>query len=817
MGSFLLIGIGSTGLSILEQAEQFIYEYTGRNKPGAHVESIYLETDLARKPVTTASGESAINQVPLSLGDNAVDIRQLKASKHIDSSWIPDSTDVLKNLNGAGGMPTFGRLALWGGSNYSKFKSEIQAKYARISGGNDTNIIVVGSLTGGTGSGLCVDVPYIVRDITKNSNISALFLLPGGKSFGDNKTLHENSHSALSALNYYYHNTYDTSFPDNVTIRDERAPFGIVQYLSQDFSGAKASISSLDELIRVAGVKVGLHLMDTDKRIASFNEVISRRRVDSAGAGRIENSISSGFMMIQFPKAQLEELMALEITKELLLDLINPSEYIDRLGNKKSIVGDEVLIKNEVFVKAESIIESFHLELDSINTTRGIPIVKAIEEDSKVLLNKSFEQPSQKRYLYDLFSTKSSGNYFEQIRNNDSLIRDVIVEQFNDYVNDLTEDRKNLSITQLGIVSFRSYLSEIIDFYEENYFVTGEDSNWDSVLATHIESLLGEMLTYKLALIPSKYSHHLLTKLLDLVKIHCSINVFKTVIEHLGQPDSDLLSTENIRLPNMSSVQSRIALIDNLLNGDGDDANYTISRRNNQLIRSLDSFSSCFKMVYRTGNRQSDIKEAKSNYLKNEKNRMTYEIITGQNSIYKFFGRESNDVYSRLVSNSVAGVHALNLFSDTSLKSILKDIAAGNNKELKSLIDLLKSPLASIRQEVPAMVKVKDGIYNFGNDDCAKLVLVSSDHKKYSSVFENHQFSPTASNACDLPSLQNTIILYQEYGYMGDVSNESFDPLLHIGQMDDTKEYLRNVTEKEKYLSRKVAYLNDNAYKNYLT
>ena len=817
MGSFLLIGIGSTGLSVLEQAEQFIFEFTGKNKPGDHVESIYLETDLARLPARTASGQTAITQVPLSLGSNAVDIRQLKKTEHVDSSWIPNSTDVLKNLNGAGGMPSFGRLALWGGSNYSKFKSEVQSKYERISGDNETNIIVVGSLTGGTGSGLCVDVPYLVRDITKNSNISAIFLLPDGKSFGENKSLHENSHSALTALDYFYKNTYDVTFPDNVTINDERAPYGLVQYISQDFSSAKASISSLDELIRVAGVTLGMNIMDTEKNQASFNEIIARRRIDSAGSGRIKNSITSGFMMIQFPKAQLEELLSLEITSELMSDLINPTEYIDRLGNKKNIVGDEVLIKNEVYVKVENIIKSYGEAIDSINTPKGITIVDAIDEDAQSLVNNSFEQPSRKRFLYDLFSTKSAGNYFEQISNNGSIVRDILVESFHDYVKNLTQDKKNLSVTLVGIKSFESYLKEVVRFYDEKYSVNGDNANWDGVLAKHIELLLSEMPTFGLALMRKKFSSFALSHLLELTKIHCSIDIINRVIDHLGKQETELLSTNGVMLPNVRSVTKRMGLIANLLEGDGDEANYTISRRNNQLIRSLDSFASCFKMVYRRGTRQSDMQEAKSHYLKDDSQRITHETLTGSKNIWDFFKSESNVAYSDLVKNSVEGIRQLNLFSDISLESILKDAVSREDQKLREIVRLLNAPVATIRQQVPAMTKVNDGIYSFGNDACAKLVLVSSDHKKYASLFPECSFSPTSDNASDLPSLKNTIILYQEYGYMGDVTGDTFNPLEHIGQMEDTKVYLSRVAEKENYIARKVAYLSEEAYKKYLS
>lgn len=816
MSSFLLIGIGSTGLSMLEQVEQFVYEFTRQNKPGPNVELMYLETDLEKKPVRTASGKTSITQIPLSLGDNAVDIRQLKATEHIDSSWIPESTDVLKNLNGAGGMPTYGRLALWGGDNYKKLKNEIQRKYADISGDDKTQIIILGSLTGGTGSGLCVDVPYLVRDVTRNSNVTAIFLLPDGKSFGMNKSLHENSHSAMSALDYYYKNTYKTTFPDNVTIEDERAPYGLVQYLSQDFSSAKASIASLDELIRVAGVIVGMNILGTGSKQATFSQVIGSRRVDRGGAGTMGNNISNGFLMIQFPKAQLEEILSLSVARELLSDLINPTDYIDRLGNKKNILGDEVLIKNEIYVKAEQILKACSDAIDSLTTPKGTTIKEAISGDAESLINKDFEQPSGKRFLYDLFSSKSAGNYYEQVFNNGASVRNILVESIQDYIKELTDSRKNLTVTKLGIETFGAYLKKIIGFYEERYGISGESATWDGVLQKHIEALLSEMQVFKLALMSNKYAQYILSHLLDLVKVHCSVEILKAVVEHLGKPDSELLSSEGKRLPNLKSVERRIALIQTLIDGDGDDMNYTLNRRENELVKSLDTFASCFKMVYRTGARASDLIEAKSNYLKDDSQRITHAKLTGTKLIWDFFEDDANSVYSNVVQNCVDEIKMLNLFANTSLESILREAKLREDRNLSGIITILNSPVEIISQQIPAMVKLKDGVYSFGQDPNSKLVLLSSDHKKYAPLFPNCNFSSTSSNVTDLSSLQNTIILYQEYGFMGDVTGETFNPLVHIGQMDDTRTYLNRAIQKENYCSRKVAYLSEEQYKQYL-
>ena len=56
----LFIGIGSSGLKVLEEAQQFNYEFTGKNK-SRDVHYLYLETDLSNKPSIIA----AIDLVPI--------------------------------------------------------------------------------------------------------------------------------------------------------------------------------------------------------------------------------------------------------------------------------------------------------------------------------------------------------------------------------------------------------------------------------------------------------------------------------------------------------------------------------------------------------------------------------------------------------------------------------------------------------------------------------------------------------------------------------------------------------------------------------
>ena len=128
---------------------------------------------------------------------NAATINNLKGNKNVDSDWIPEASAVLSKGEGAGGLSSYGRLSTWNDTNLNIVKSKISNLYSKIGGGAETNIFIVGTLTGGTGSGLCVDIAYLVREITSCNNIYGMFLVPDRSSFLTDKIVHENSLCAL--------------------------------------------------------------------------------------------------------------------------------------------------------------------------------------------------------------------------------------------------------------------------------------------------------------------------------------------------------------------------------------------------------------------------------------------------------------------------------------------------------------------------------------------------------------------------------------------------------------------------------------------
>jgi len=85
----ILIGIGTSGLRILENVQRFHYESFGINKPD-HVEYIYIETNKDNK-VGITPAEDKIRRIVLSLKDLATMCQYVK---QLGAKWVPPLSDL---------------------------------------------------------------------------------------------------------------------------------------------------------------------------------------------------------------------------------------------------------------------------------------------------------------------------------------------------------------------------------------------------------------------------------------------------------------------------------------------------------------------------------------------------------------------------------------------------------------------------------------------------------------------------------------------------------------------------------------------------
>jgi Tubulin like len=256
----LFIGLGSTGLDILEKFQELVLEHYGKASLDVF-KYISIETREAVEVKRSDWGENQIKLIkPVIRSTDAIANGIRSGHKDYLKPWLNQKLleiDGGQFIDGASNIRMAGRLILW--ENWDIIKKEINDAYRHISAvqnknkttdflkihyarhgtpidanrplvGSKPNVYVLGTLCGGTCSGMFIDIGYYVKQITglwarnlENPNIAktigvfSLFdaaSLTSAKSEGVRKHA-ANAWSALMEYDFYCHpqTRYRLRFP----------------------------------------------------------------------------------------------------------------------------------------------------------------------------------------------------------------------------------------------------------------------------------------------------------------------------------------------------------------------------------------------------------------------------------------------------------------------------------------------------------------------------------------------------------------------------------------------------------------------------
>lgn len=225
----LLIGVGGIGGHIVHQVYNTMSKYDR-----TYVEMVVMDTNINDLEKFTGSG---IHYIQTS--ENKTVQGYLDANGEY-ADWFPVNPLInAKNLSqGAGQIRSVSRLGA--------LASKAQGRFAPIDAAIDkilTNhgdplvravrVMIVGSATGGTGSGLGVQLPFYVRNVLERKNVPnvlvrGLFLMPSlteDKQDTDakKKAVNVNGYAFLKEVNAFYH-AQKTIAEDNVLSIEEYVP-----------------------------------------------------------------------------------------------------------------------------------------------------------------------------------------------------------------------------------------------------------------------------------------------------------------------------------------------------------------------------------------------------------------------------------------------------------------------------------------------------------------------------------------------------------------------------------------------------------------
>lgn len=225
----LVIGIGGTGAETLASNRRRMIDKYGNLENVPMIRYLYLDTD----PKWWQEHQSRVEKHIRLSDQEFVDIqfpgaselyRGMKRGSYPHYAWFDlQKLENLKSVtDGAGTVRQMARLAFW--FHYSKIREAIEkqlnalrtdsvATYMRTRHGiqldEGINIYIVGGLGGGTGSGLWLDMAYLVRKIladmgiTGSNQVVGYGVLPQAYKDLTGANALANGYAVLKELNYY--------------------------------------------------------------------------------------------------------------------------------------------------------------------------------------------------------------------------------------------------------------------------------------------------------------------------------------------------------------------------------------------------------------------------------------------------------------------------------------------------------------------------------------------------------------------------------------------------------------------------------------
>lgn len=341
----VLVGVGGTGVEVLSRVRRLVEEAYGSLKNFPIISFFSIDTDKDYKVSNPEVAGSPLKDhekhwASVS-GREVYDIMSNMEKYPWIESWFP--RELERNIGaleaGAGQIRACGRFAFF--YNYHKIRQRFFEAADRVKGheslmlekhdirvnSGGLNVFIVGSISGGTGSGMLIDLGYCLRNWLKGQGsplITAIVPMPNAfASINVGDRVLANGYAALMELSYFsdYRTEYVTQFSAGLVdeVRNKLPPFDFT-YLVGTKNGE--SEFNLDQIREMIAQNVFLDLTSDfapHKRSIRDNIKGAWAQADPGGRGYPKNFMSFGLSTIEIPVAQIRN----SISNRLSMDLVN--------------------------------------------------------------------------------------------------------------------------------------------------------------------------------------------------------------------------------------------------------------------------------------------------------------------------------------------------------------------------------------------------------------------------------------------------------------------------------------------------------------
>ena len=175
----IIIGLGGTGVDALKVVKKKVYEQLIPDNPNDEIPEYENIGFLAIDTDAIATGNDANNLYDLEAAECLSIQVSNPAAKGVEFAWLQPGLKV-QGLNGAGTIRQVGRYCLF--KNIDKIIakiSDLRAAVTKRTSNNKVNVHILAGISGGTGSGIFIDMCYIIRDLLGgDATLFGYFFMP---------------------------------------------------------------------------------------------------------------------------------------------------------------------------------------------------------------------------------------------------------------------------------------------------------------------------------------------------------------------------------------------------------------------------------------------------------------------------------------------------------------------------------------------------------------------------------------------------------------------------------------------------------------
>lgn len=810
----ILIGIGSGGLRSIEHAWKLMQEIpadaAAADRPLVHY--IYLETDKDNKPCS-----DEIKSASLTLSDSQTTINALRQDRNCTTNWI-NGQDIPDNaLSGAGGNPVFGRICIWDTYNRQYFKTLLENARTKIRNVNemgDILVYVTGSFGGGTGSGVFLDIAYLIKDTLRNKyELHGLFLIP---NIGDaDNVMYCNSLGALKALDYYSSEEHEYPFkwgprpPEGY--EKQNRPYDLVQIISTEYDDTLGTIS-YNELQEDAGLFLFLNAL-------GLYATRKKSLVDATDGFVVTNYTTFGLSALRYPQTQIKEILALDLSIDLLKRWTDTEFYYDRYNVQQPLQKETVDIQNKATYDFENkfreILENWCGSVEVFADGQRISIVEDLRALSGELCSGNYSYDEKRMKVYSYF--KTGGRYYDVLKakvETDAL--DPVVQYVNDKISEILSQYENLKLAEVTLEAIQKSIERIVQYWEANG-ITNDANSWQKNIQEKIPALIQDIpLSYRLLNERKKvYFDRLKFELLEGLAIHIFSNLMNKIemaitgkLDTTGNPIIVKDSLGKIAMPSIKSLGGMRSCITNTIQMDDSTKFSCVPYRSALYDKLKNNRSRTLFYVYPKEDLQSTLSDEQTNYKTKHPEQPSIKDITGNDDLWNFL---------KINTSSVALYHSIvdKYFMDIEMKpyTVTEAISDPQNKDnikgtaAKGCIPHL--PVNPTGRNVRFKDHKKIPHVMLGYAGAMDNLLRTVDEEVYRMGIHDFRITDADHHSLSHIGLNNWLVFYKEFGYM--TNDNSFSPIFDLRDFESyCSIYLDASTHSanaEKFHGKRIPYI----------